>query len=77
MSTIQGLPHSLTAESKAAIDLDMLDLVLPLVRHKYVILLATGFGLLMATIIALLTQDVYTGTAVIMPPQQSQSSAGS
>jgi tyrosine-protein kinase Etk/Wzc len=76
MATIQELPPSLAAESRAAADLDVLDLALPLVRHKYVISLATAFGLLMAMAVALLTRNVYTATAVIMPPQQSQSSAG-
>ena len=76
MSTMQELPLPVTAESKAASDLDVLDLALPLVRHKYVILLATAFGLLMALIVALFTRNIYTATAVVIPPQQSQSSAG-
>ena len=55
--------------------MDLLDLLLPLVEFKYVIALGTVLGLLFAMAATLLTRSDYTGKAVIMPPQQGQSSA--
>jgi tyrosine-protein kinase Etk/Wzc len=59
----------------AGVRLDVLTLLLPLVRFKYAIVIGTVFGFLCAMTIALLTKSEYTGVAVIMPPQQGQSSA--
>jgi len=56
-------------------DVDLLDLLIVLARHKKVV-----FGLpfligILAIGITLSMRDVYTGTAKILPPQQNQSAA--
>lgn len=54
---------------------DLLDLMLPLVRSRRVVFLATCVAALAGLVIALLMRPYYTATAVIMSPQQQQSSA--
>jgi tyrosine-protein kinase Etk/Wzc len=76
MSTTQEFPSRLKTAGQTNVDLDVLDLFVPLVERKYVILLTTVLGMLLAMVVALLTRPIFTGTAVIMPPQQGQSSAG-
>src|ERR1700761_757270 len=65
----------LRRDADGGVQVDVLDLFLPLVRYKYVILLGTLFGFLCAMTAALVTRSEFTGKAVIMPPQQGQSSA--
>jgi tyrosine-protein kinase Etk/Wzc len=76
MPTTQDVPPTLKTPPDEGLEVNLLDLLLPLVDHKYVILLATFLGLLFAMLATLLTPAEYTGKAVIMPPQQGQSSAG-
>lgn len=59
----------------AGIEFDLLDLLLVIVQRKYTILLMTLAGFFVAIVLALLTKPVFTAKAVIMPPQQGQSSA--
>lgn len=74
--TTHQVPSRLQTTAESGIQVDLLDLLLPLVQHKYVILLGTFLGLFFAMMAALLTRSEFTGKAVIMPPQQGQSSAG-
>ncbi len=63
------------AETSSGIEFDLLDLLLVIVRRKYTIILSTLIGLLLATGLVFLMHPVFTSTAMIMPPQQGQSSA--
>lgn len=53
----------------------LLDLVLTLAERKRVILLATLAGTVCMAVVAFLIPPMYTATALIMPPQQQQSTA--
>lgn len=59
----------------SGIEFDLLDLLLVMLERKYTIIVATVIGLLVATVLVLLIHPVFTSKAVIMPPQQGQSSA--
>ena len=56
-------------------EMDGVDLLLVLSRHKRTIMAATVAAGVLAAIIALLLPKMYTATTVILPPQQSQSAA--
>ncbi len=56
-------------------EVSMLDMLFVLAKHKAAILKAGSAVALVAAAVALLLPDTYTGTAKILPPQQSQSSA--
>jgi uncharacterized protein involved in exopolysaccharide biosynthesis len=58
------------------IEFDLLDLLLVIAERKVTIILATLIGLLIATGLVLLKHPVFTAKAVVLPPQQGQSSAG-
>jgi tyrosine-protein kinase Etk/Wzc len=60
----------------AGIEFDLLDLLLVIAQRKGTIILATLIGLLIATGLVLLKHPVFTAKAVVLPPQQGQSSAG-
>jgi tyrosine-protein kinase Etk/Wzc len=63
------------AEASSGIEFDLLDLLLAMVQRKYTIILSTLIGLVLAIGWVFLMHPVFTATAVIMPPQQGQSSA--
>lgn len=73
-SALPGLKqqgHSVSGEDEVSV----LDMLFVLAKHKAAIL-KTGLAVaLVAGAVALLLPDTYTGTARILPPQQSQSSA--
>ncbi len=56
-------------------EINLLDLLIVLAKHKAMILKVTLGAALLAVGVTLLMSNVYTGTARILPPQQSQSSA--
>ena len=56
-------------------EINLLDLLIVLAKHKAMILKVTLGAALLAVGVALLMPNVYTGTARILPPQQAQSSA--
>jgi len=56
-------------------EINLLDLLIVLAKHKIMILRVTFVAALIALGISLLLPNIYTGTAKILPPQQSQSSA--
>jgi tyrosine-protein kinase Etk/Wzc len=56
-------------------EINLIDLLIVLAKHKTMILKATLGVALLAVGVTLLMPNVYTGTARILPPQQSQSSA--
>lgn len=57
-------------------EINLLDLLLVLARHKKMIAKATIAAALLSIGISLLLPNIYTATAKILPPQQSESSAG-
>ena len=56
-------------------EINLLDLLIVLAKHKAMILIVTLGAALLAVGVTLLMPNVYTGTARILPPQQGQSSA--
>ena len=56
-------------------EINLLDLLIILVKHKKMILGVTFAAALLALGISLLLPNIYTATAKILPPQQRQSSA--
>jgi len=69
--------HSVVAQPRQADDdeIDLLDLLIVLAKHKKMIIGVTFVAALLAVGSALLMTNIYTGTAKILPPQQNQSSA--
>jgi uncharacterized protein involved in exopolysaccharide biosynthesis len=56
-------------------ELTLLDLLIAVAKHKVMIFVVTLGAALLAVIVSLLLPNIYTGTARIMPPQQTQSAA--
>ncbi len=56
-------------------EINLLDLLIVLAKHKAMILMVTLGAALLAVIVTLLMTNVYTGTVRILPPQKSESSA--
>jgi tyrosine-protein kinase Etk/Wzc len=63
------------APVQTGIEFDMLDLLLVVAEQKKKIVLATVIGLFLGLVVVLLVHPVFTAKAVILPPQQGQSSA--
>ena len=74
MTENQTLPPPLQAMPDDD-EINLLDLLIVLAKHKAMILKVTLGAALLAVGVTLLMSNVYTGTARILPPQQSQSSA--
>jgi uncharacterized protein involved in exopolysaccharide biosynthesis len=70
-SAEQIVSESVPRRSKE--DLDFIELATTLARRKNTIAKFTIVGTLLAVVISLMLQVKYTGTTVILPPQQSQS----
>ncbi|CAN4273298.1 WzzB Chain length determinant protein [Methylophilaceae bacterium] len=58
-------------------EINLMDLLLVIAKHNRLILKFTGSVALLALLISLLMDNVYTAKVMIMPPQQTQSSAAS
>jgi tyrosine-protein kinase Etk/Wzc len=56
-------------------EISLLDLLIVLAKHKKMILGVTIGAAVVSAIISLLLPNIYTGTAKVLPPQQSQSTA--
>lgn len=56
-------------------EINLLDLLIVLAKHKKMIMLVTFAAALVAIGISLLMPNIYTGTAKILPPQSNQSSS--
>jgi tyrosine-protein kinase Etk/Wzc len=56
-------------------EINLLDLLIVLAKHKKMIMLVTFAAALVAIGISLLMPNIYTGTSKILPPQSSQSSS--
>jgi tyrosine-protein kinase Etk/Wzc len=66
----------LETRKPASAEFDLLDLLLILAARKRLILLSSAIGLLVFGLcVYFVVRPMYTGVAVIMPPQQQQSSA--
>jgi uncharacterized protein involved in exopolysaccharide biosynthesis len=66
----------LQAAGQTGIEFDLLELLLVMAQRKFTIILATIIGLFLGMVVVLLMHPVFTAKAIIMPPQQGQSSAG-
>ena len=62
--------------TRVGIEFDLLDLLLVMAERKNKIILSALIGMLITTGLVLLMQPVFTAKAMILPPQQGQSSAG-
>ena len=62
--------------TKSGIEFDLLDLLLVMAERKKEIILATLIGALITTGLVFLVHPTWTAKAVVLPPQQGQSSAG-
>jgi len=69
----EALPLSRTEGVSRGLEMDGLDLLLVLSRHKRTILALTLAAAVLAAIVALLLPKTYTATTSILPPQQNQS----
>lgn len=58
-------------------EINLMDLLLVIAKHNRFILKFTGSVAVLALIVSLLMPNIYTAKTIIMPPQQSQSSAAS
>jgi len=67
--------YSQSFEAKSGIEFDLLDLLLVLAERKKKIILSALVGTFVLTGIVLLVHPTFTAKAVILPPQQGQSSA--
>jgi tyrosine-protein kinase Etk/Wzc len=76
MPTTREYSPPLEIASPTRIEFDLIDLLLVLAQRKLTIVLSTVIGLVLATGLVLLMHPVFTAKALIMPPQQGQSSAG-
>ena len=56
-------------------EINLIDLLIVVAKHKKKIMSVTFAAALIAAGISYLLPTIYTGTAKIMPPQQNQSSA--
>jgi uncharacterized protein involved in exopolysaccharide biosynthesis len=56
-------------------EISLLDLLIVLAKHKKMIVGVTFSAALIAIVVSLLLPNIYTGTAKVLPPQQSQSTA--
>jgi tyrosine-protein kinase Etk/Wzc len=61
--------------AQAGIEFDLLDLLLVVAERKNTIILATVIGMFLFTGLVLLMHPTFTAKAVVLPPQQGQSSA--
>jgi len=75
MPTTREYSPPLEAAGETGIEFDLLDLLLVMAQRKTTIILATIVGLFLGMILVLLMHPTFTAKAVIMPPQQGQSSA--
>jgi tyrosine-protein kinase Etk/Wzc len=63
------------APVQTGIEFDLLDLLLVIAERKTTIILATLIGLFLGLVLVLLKHPVFTSKALVLPPQQGQSSA--
>ena len=67
--------YSPPLEAQAGIEFDLLDLLLVMAQRKTTIIVSTLIGMFLLTGMVLLMHPTFTAKAVILPPQQGQSSA--
>ncbi len=75
MPTTREYSPPLEAAAETGIEFDLLDLLLVMAQRKLTIILATIIGLFVGMVVVFLIHPTFTAKAVIMPPQQGQSSA--
>jgi tyrosine-protein kinase Etk/Wzc len=62
--------------TRVGIEFDLLDLFLVMAERKNRIILASVIGMLITTALVFLMHPVFTAKAMVLPPQQGQSSSG-
>ena len=77
MQTVNELsqPTPVANSSHMPLEFDVLDLILILAARKWKICLYTVAGFVLGIVLVLFVTPKYTAKAVILPPQQDQSSA--
>ncbi len=71
--TEKTLPQANVATMQDEDEINLLDLLIVLAKHKKRILILTFCAAILSVGYALMLPKIYTGTAKILPPQQSQS----
>lgn len=75
MPTTREYSPPLEAAVETGIEFDLLELLLVMAQRKVTIILSTVIGLFVGMVVVFLIHPTFTAKAVIMPPQQGQSSA--
>lgn len=75
MNQLQTLETQQRAQSGSGTEIDMVDLLLVVVRHKKLICGAALCAALVSAAVSFVLPDQYRATTKLFPPQQSQSSA--
>lgn len=70
-----SLEHDSASVPSGEEDLTLLDILIFLLKHKWLIVKVTFGSALVAVVASLLMPNVYTGVARVLPPQQGQSAA--
>jgi tyrosine-protein kinase Etk/Wzc len=77
MSTYSEIETGPAASQDREASIDVLELVFSLLTHRWRIALITLVFLVLGVIVAFVMRPVYTATALILPPQEQQSTASS
>jgi tyrosine-protein kinase Etk/Wzc len=72
---VSSTPEEIKPVTQDDDEISLLDLLIVLAKHKKMILGVTFGAAVVSAIISLLLPNIYTGTAKVLPPQQSQSTA--
>jgi tyrosine-protein kinase Etk/Wzc len=72
---VSSTPEEIKQPAEKEDEISLLELLVVLVKHKKVILGTTFGAAVVSVIVSLLLPNIYTGTAKVLPPQQSQSTA--
>jgi tyrosine-protein kinase Etk/Wzc len=71
---VSSTPEEIKQPARDDDEISLLDLLIVLAKHKKMILGVTFGAAVVSAIVSLLLPNIYTGTAKVLPPQQSQSS---
>lgn len=72
---MSGAPEETRQAAGKADEISLLDLLIVVAKHKTMILAVTLGVAAVSLVVSLLLPNIYTGTAKVLPPQQSQSAA--
>jgi len=72
---VSTAPGEIMNPTSEEVEFSLLELLIVLVKHKKLILGTIFTAAVLSAIVSLLLPNIYTGTARVLPPQQSQSNA--